>query len=59
MQTASGTVVDLSEVGFLDSSGINVLISAHQAAEARGVWFRLAAPSTRSSGYCAWWASTP
>jgi anti-anti-sigma factor len=44
VQTASGTVVDLSEVGFLDSSGINVLISAHQAAEARGVWFRLAAP---------------
>jgi anti-anti-sigma factor len=42
--TAPGTVVDFGEVAFLDSSGINVLISAHQAAETRGVWFRLAAP---------------
>ncbi|WP_077797264.1 STAS domain-containing protein [Streptomyces sp. JHA26] len=44
VQTAPGTVVDLSEVAFLDSSGINVLISTHQAAETRGVFFRLAAP---------------
>ncbi|MFG3547339.1 STAS domain-containing protein [Streptomyces sp. NPDC047725] len=44
VRTAPGTVVDLSEVGFLDSSGINVLISAHRAAEARGVRLRLAAP---------------
>ncbi|MBD0423299.1 STAS domain-containing protein [Streptomyces sp. NPDC052309] len=44
VQTAPGTVVDFSEVHFLDSSGINVLIAAHRAAESRGVWFRLAAP---------------
>ncbi|GHB46395.1 hypothetical protein GCM10010377_41590 [Streptomyces viridiviolaceus] len=44
VQTAPGTVVDFGEVDFLDSSGINVLIAAHQAAESRGVWFRLAAP---------------
>ncbi len=44
VQSAPGTVVDFGEVAFLDSSGINVLISAHQAAEARGVWFRLASP---------------
>ncbi|MFH8974493.1 STAS domain-containing protein [Streptomyces sp. NPDC017890] len=43
VQTAPGTVVDLGEVAFLDSSGINVLISAHRAAESHGVWFRLAA----------------
>ncbi|MER7056926.1 STAS domain-containing protein [Streptomyces sp. NPDC000351] len=44
VQTAPGTVVDFGEVAFLDSSGINVLISAHRAAESRGVWLRLAAP---------------
>ncbi|MEU9517437.1 MULTISPECIES: STAS domain-containing protein [unclassified Streptomyces] len=44
VESAPGTVVDFGEVGFLDSSGINVLISAHRAAEERGVWFRLAAP---------------
>lgn len=44
VESAPGTVVDFGEVGFLDSSGINVLISAHRAAESRGVWFRLAAP---------------
>ncbi|AKZ59916.1 Anti-sigma factor antagonist [Streptomyces ambofaciens ATCC 23877] len=44
VQSAPGTVVDFGEVGFLDSSGINVLITAHRAAEARGVWFRIAAP---------------
>ncbi|MBQ1095186.1 STAS domain-containing protein [Streptomyces sp. NPDC097107] len=43
VQTAPGTVVDFGEVVFLDSSGINVLISAHRAAESRGVWLRLAA----------------
>ncbi|WP_307853752.1 STAS domain-containing protein [Streptomyces tagetis] len=42
--SAPGTVVDLGEVAFLDSSGINVLISAHRAATERGVWLRLAAP---------------
>ncbi|MEU3660132.1 STAS domain-containing protein [Streptomyces sp. NPDC032940] len=44
VETAPCTVADFSEVAFLDSSGINVLISAHQAAESRGVPFRLAAP---------------
>ncbi|MDQ0408126.1 STAS domain-containing protein [Streptomyces sp. NPDC000349] len=44
VQSAPGTVVDFGEVGFLDSSGINALISAHQEAESRGVWLRLAAP---------------
>lgn len=44
VESAPGTVVDFGEVGFLDSSGINVLISAHRAAEARGAWLRLAAP---------------
>ncbi|WP_399894021.1 STAS domain-containing protein [Streptomyces sp. BBFR51] len=43
VRSAPGTVVDFGEVGFLDSSGINVLISAHRAAESRGVWFRIAA----------------
>ncbi|GAA2573645.1 MULTISPECIES: STAS domain-containing protein [Streptomyces] len=44
VESAPGTVVDFGEVGFLDSSGINVLISAHRAAESLGVWFRIAAP---------------
>jgi anti-anti-sigma factor len=44
VRTTPVTVVDFSEVAFLDSSGINVLISAHQAAASRGVSFRLAAP---------------
>ncbi|CAL9669052.1 MULTISPECIES: STAS domain-containing protein [unclassified Streptomyces] len=44
VESAPGTVVDFAEVGFLDSSGINVLICAHRAAESRGVWLRLAAP---------------
>ncbi|WP_031048692.1 STAS domain-containing protein [Streptomyces sp. NRRL F-5650] len=44
VESAPGTVVDFGEVGFLDSSGINVLISAHRAAGSRGVWLRLAAP---------------
>ncbi|SEB97490.1 anti-anti-sigma factor [Streptomyces misionensis] len=38
---APRTVADLSGVGFMDSSGINVLIAAHQAHEAGG-WLRLA-----------------
>ncbi|MFE9451894.1 STAS domain-containing protein [Streptomyces sp. NPDC006739] len=38
-------VVDLSQVTFLDSSGINLFIAAHHAvAEADG-WIRLAAPT--------------
>ncbi|MEV5884555.1 STAS domain-containing protein [Streptomyces sp. NPDC052020] len=44
LRTGRGAVVDLARVGFMDSSGINALITAHQAAEAGGVWLRLAAP---------------
>ncbi|MET9256347.1 STAS domain-containing protein [Streptomyces sp. NPDC048182] len=46
VERTPGTVVDFAEVAFLDSSGINVLISAHQAAESRGVWLRIAAPQS-------------
>ncbi|MGW3268592.1 STAS domain-containing protein [Streptomyces sp. NPDC001056] len=35
------TIADLAGVGFMDSSGINVLIAAHQAHEPAG-WLRLA-----------------
>ncbi|MGW0336319.1 STAS domain-containing protein [Streptomyces sp. NPDC003011] len=39
---ASRTVIDLSGVTFMDSSGINVLIAVHQAvSEAQG-WLRIA-----------------
>ncbi|MEW2626182.1 STAS domain-containing protein [Streptomyces sp. NPDC048106] len=38
---APHTVADLAGVGFMDSSGINVLIAAHQAHEPAG-WLRLA-----------------
>ncbi|MFF7335615.1 STAS domain-containing protein [Streptomyces sp. NPDC090306] len=39
------TVVDFSRVTFMDSSGINALIAAHQAADAApGGSLRLAAP---------------
>ncbi|MBT2411280.1 STAS domain-containing protein [Streptomyces sp. ISL-12] len=44
LEGARGTVVDLADVAFMDSSGINVFIAAHQAAEAGGGWLRLAAP---------------
>ncbi|MFI2640787.1 STAS domain-containing protein [Streptomyces sp. NPDC018610] len=39
------TVVDLSGVTFMDSSGINTLIAAHHAAQRHGGRLRLAAPS--------------
>ncbi|MER6977702.1 STAS domain-containing protein [Streptomyces carpinensis] len=39
---ASCTVVDLHEVTFMDSSGINTLISAHQVLDQAGGWLRLA-----------------
>ncbi|WP_030338284.1 STAS domain-containing protein [Streptomyces sp. NRRL S-1022] len=47
---ASGTphpriVVDLHQVTFMDSSGINILITAHQALSEAGGWLRLAAAS--------------
>jgi len=37
-------VVDLAEVGFCDSSGLNLLLQARLDAEAAGVVLRLAAP---------------
>ncbi|MFF7975690.1 anti-sigma factor antagonist [Streptomyces sp. NPDC007905] len=42
---AQRTVLDVSGVTFMDSSGINALITAHQAAESLGGWLRLAGPS--------------
>ncbi|WP_393072539.1 STAS domain-containing protein [Streptomyces sp. LN704] len=36
------TVLDLSAVTFMDSSGINVLVSAHQAADDANGWLRVA-----------------
>lgn len=39
--TAGDTVLDLVAVGFIDSTGLRVLISAHEAAEAAGRRFGL------------------
>ncbi|MGV9993601.1 STAS domain-containing protein [Streptomyces sp. NPDC003374] len=39
-----GTVVDLGAVTFMDSSGINALITAHQATQEAGTRLCLAAP---------------
>ncbi|MFF7446783.1 MULTISPECIES: anti-sigma factor antagonist [unclassified Streptomyces] len=36
------TVVDFCDVTFMDSSGINVLVAANNAARAEGGWLRLA-----------------
>ncbi|MEV5783123.1 MULTISPECIES: STAS domain-containing protein [Streptomyces] len=44
-EAAARTVVELSQVTFMDSSGINALIGAHHAATAQQGWVRLAAPS--------------
>ncbi|MFF2997993.1 STAS domain-containing protein [Streptomyces sp. NPDC057950] len=44
-EAAARTVVELSQVTFMDSSGINALIGAHHAATALQGWVRLAAPS--------------
>ncbi|MCX4572083.1 STAS domain-containing protein [Streptomyces sp. NBC_01571] len=44
-EAAARTVVELSQVTFMDSSGINALIGAHHTATARQGWVRLAAPS--------------
>ncbi|MEU6557113.1 STAS domain-containing protein [Streptomyces sp. NPDC046915] len=38
-------VVDLSGVTFMDSSGINILIAAHNAAHDADGWLRLAGPT--------------
>ncbi|WP_079178779.1 STAS domain-containing protein [Streptomyces humi] len=37
------TVVDLHQVTFMDSSGINIFIAAHRALSEAGGWLRLAA----------------
>ncbi len=39
------TVIDMCRVTFMDSSGINLLIGAHQDTTAAGGWLRLAAPT--------------
>ncbi|MET8948703.1 STAS domain-containing protein [Streptomyces sp. NPDC004542] len=44
-RSAPRVVVDLGGVTFMDSSGINILIAAHHAAQAAGGWLRLAAPT--------------
>ncbi|MFI6341192.1 STAS domain-containing protein [Streptomyces sp. NPDC050535] len=38
----SWTVVDLSGVTFMDSSGVNMLITAYKSATATGGWLRVA-----------------
>ncbi|CAL9342735.1 hypothetical protein SUDANB6_00303 [Streptomyces sp. enrichment culture] len=38
-------VIDLSEVSFMDSAGINALISAHLRASARNGWIRVVTAS--------------
>lgn len=38
-------VVDMRQVTFMDSSGINVLIAAYQAVTAADGWLRLATPT--------------
>ncbi|MDG9709573.1 STAS domain-containing protein [Streptomyces sp. DH10] len=38
-------VVDMQQVTFMDSTGINILIAAHQAVTAAGGWLRLAGPA--------------
>ncbi|WP_240926105.1 STAS domain-containing protein [Streptomyces sp. JB150] len=38
-------VADMGQVTFMDSSGINVLITAHGALGEAGGWLRLAAPT--------------
>jgi len=39
--TAPRVVVDLTRVGFMDSSGVNALIAAHQATLVARGWLRL------------------
>jgi stage II sporulation protein AA (anti-sigma F factor antagonist) len=41
--TGLRTVADLSGVTFMDSSGINVLVAAHQQLTDAGGWLRIAA----------------
>ncbi|MFJ8133279.1 STAS domain-containing protein [Streptomyces hydrogenans] len=39
-------VADMRQVAFMDSSGINILITAHQALTERDGWLRLAGSTT-------------
>ncbi|MEU0413613.1 STAS domain-containing protein [Streptomyces griseorubiginosus] len=39
-------VIDMRQVTFMDSTGINILITAHQSATDAGGWIRLAAPTS-------------
>jgi stage II sporulation protein AA (anti-sigma F factor antagonist) len=41
--TGTRIVVDLGDVTFMDSSGINVLVAAHQQTSGAGGWLRIAA----------------
>ncbi|MFF3487326.1 STAS domain-containing protein [Streptomyces sp. NPDC002701] len=43
--TAMRIVLDLKNVTFMDSTGINALITAHQTAQRTHGWLRLAAPT--------------
>ncbi|MFI8194107.1 STAS domain-containing protein [Streptomyces sp. NPDC085946] len=38
-------VIDMRQVAFMDSSGINILITAHQHITQAGGWLRLAEPT--------------
>lgn len=42
--TPSRVVLDLRGVTFMDSSGINILVTAHRAASGAQGWLRLAGP---------------
>lgn len=41
----SRSVLDFSDVTFMDSSGVNILVAAYQRARAAGGWIRMVAPT--------------
>jgi anti-sigma B factor antagonist len=41
-------VIDLSDVGFLDSSGLNTLVRLRRLLDGRGIAFRLVSPADRA-----------
>ncbi|MFF3488914.1 STAS domain-containing protein [Streptomyces sp. NPDC002701] len=43
--TAMRIILDLKDVTFMDSTGINTLLTAHQTAQRTHGWLRLAAPT--------------